>query len=371
MAPVLAPAKVLVTGASGFIAVWVCQTLLDQGYHVVGTGTYCLRVIDIVVSDGLLDIDVINDSAVRSKSKGEYMQKLFEKAGHGEDRFSFVIVEDIEKPGAFDEAVVGVDAVEHTASPFHFNADDPNELIGPAVSGTVGVLESIKKHAPGVKRVVITSSVASVIHDKGESQTFDETDWNVTSPKIVEEKGKDTPSVHKYRASKVLAERAAWKFLEENKDSVAFDLVTICPPMIWGPILQEVKSADALNTSIAGFYAHTKPGKTEQELLAPSGNFSDVRDVALIHALALSNQNAGGERFIVSSGPFTYQDALDAIHKADPSLTDVPKGTPGKGKSVKGIVYLSAKAEATFGIKFKDIDEVAPATFRALMERGF
>lgn len=34
-------------------------------------------------------------------------------------QFSFVIVPDIEKEDAFDEAVKGVDGVVHTASPFH------------------------------------------------------------------------------------------------------------------------------------------------------------------------------------------------------------------------------------------------------------
>ena len=33
---------------------------------------------------------------------------------------------DITVSGAFDEAVKGVDAIEHTASPFHFKADDPS-----------------------------------------------------------------------------------------------------------------------------------------------------------------------------------------------------------------------------------------------------
>lgn len=100
--------------------------------------------------------------------------------------------------------MVGVDAVEHTASPFHFKANDPNgallpliphvpllttlsihtELIGPAVKGTVGILESIKKNAPGVKRVVITSSVASIVHDKPRPSTgyltFDEVSLSYT-----------------------------------------------------------------------------------------------------------------------------------------------------------------------------------------------
>ena len=46
----------------------------------------------------------------------------------------------------FDEAVKGVDAVAHTASPFHFNITDPQELIGPAVKGTTGILKSIQKN---------------------------------------------------------------------------------------------------------------------------------------------------------------------------------------------------------------------------------
>jgi hypothetical protein len=37
--------------------------------------------------------------------------------------------------GAFDEAVKGVDAIEHTASPYHFDADDPegDKVFGGAV----------------------------------------------------------------------------------------------------------------------------------------------------------------------------------------------------------------------------------------------
>lgn len=58
--------------------------------------------------------------------------------------------------GAFDEAVKGVDAVAHTASPFHMQADDPKELFDPAINGTVGVLKSIQKNNPKVQRVVIT-----------------------------------------------------------------------------------------------------------------------------------------------------------------------------------------------------------------------
>ena len=70
----------------------------------------------------------------------------------------FAIVEDIAQSSAFDKAVVSdppFDYILHTASPFHFNVTDPkSQLIDPAVCGTTGILESIKKYAPSVKRVV-------------------------------------------------------------------------------------------------------------------------------------------------------------------------------------------------------------------------
>jgi hypothetical protein len=62
--------------------------------------------------------------------------------------------------------------------------------------------------------------------------TFTEKDWNEFSPRQVEEKGKDVDPSQAYRASKTLAEKAAWKFLEEHtKDGKApFDLATVNPP---------------------------------------------------------------------------------------------------------------------------------------------
>ena len=91
------------------------KDLLENGYKVRGT--------------------------VRSEEKGDYLAKLFEG-----QPFEYVIVEDIGTDGAFDEAVKGIDAVAHTASPFHMNAKDPNELITPALQGTAGIQKSVQKN---------------------------------------------------------------------------------------------------------------------------------------------------------------------------------------------------------------------------------
>lgn len=71
-------------------------------------------------------------------------------------------MEDIVAPGAFDEAVKGVDGVIHCAAPLS-PADplsDPAENIDPAVEGTLGILRSAH-NATGIKRVVLTSSVVA------------------------------------------------------------------------------------------------------------------------------------------------------------------------------------------------------------------
>lgn len=47
---------------------------------------------------------------------------------------------------------------------------------------------------------------------------------------------------------------------------------------------------------------------TAEQLAAPAGEWIDVRDIALAHVLALEKEAASGQRFITSTGAFTYQD---------------------------------------------------------------
>lgn len=156
--------------------------------------------------------------------------------------------------GAFDEVVKGVDAVEHTASPFHFNAVDPDELIKPAVAGTESVLRSALKYGTDVKRVIVLSSCAAVLEADPNPRVFSEEDWNGQSIREVQTKGKDAHPADKYRASKTLAEKAAWKFVDENKTELHWDLVVLNPPFVFGPTLHEVGEASALNTSALDWY---------------------------------------------------------------------------------------------------------------------
>ncbi|KAI0320496.1 hypothetical protein OF83DRAFT_1027405, partial [Amylostereum chailletii] len=151
MSPVPAPATVLISGINGYLGMWTVRKYLEAGYTVRGQ--------------------------VRSVAKsGKYIKDTFASYG---DKLELVEVADITAPGAFDEAVKGVDLVVHTASPFHLNAKTPDEMIDPALKGTLSILESIHKNAPSVKRVVLTSSIVS-IWELGlpNRKVFTESMWN-------------------------------------------------------------------------------------------------------------------------------------------------------------------------------------------------
>ncbi|KAL8276994.1 hypothetical protein RQP46_010629 [Phenoliferia psychrophenolica] len=297
---------ILLTGASGFLAVHIATQLLERGFRVRGT--------------------------VRSADKGAFLDALIAKSEHAAN-WSWVIVEDVEREGAFDEAVKGVDGIAHTASPFHFNVTDPyKDLINPAVNGTVNILKSALTE-PKVKRVVITSSFAAVVNPEKPVYKFTEADWNHFSIKEVEEKGTECDAFHSYRASKTLAEKAAWKFVDDHtKDGVPpFDIATINPPLIFGPVLHDIKSASALNTSVGAFYAYLTGAKKPDEAMTALGGYIDVRDVARLHIDALSTEAAGGKRFIASSGSWYYQLGLDVMHKPENAdlLAQFPKAIEG------------------------------------------
>ncbi|KAL1751107.1 hypothetical protein FB107DRAFT_222671 [Schizophyllum commune] len=351
MPVVTAPAKVLVSGANGYIAMWVVRTLLEKGYSVRGT--------------------------VRSSAKGAYLSNYFRSYG---DKFELAIVDDITKEGAFDEAVKGVDAVEHTASPFHFRADDPQELIGPAVNGTRSILNSILKNGHSVKRVVVTSSVAAILESRSGPVVFTDKDWNQQSIDEVEKLGKGASAAAKYRASKTLAEKAAWELYNANKGKIQWDLITINPPFVFGPAIHEVDKAAALNTSALDWYKtvveEDAGGKSEQALTTQASCWVDVRDLGQVHELALSKEAASEKRVIASAGPFTWQDFIDAASKVKPNgLTNHPKLAKGAVNTPKpdkiNVNYDTTTVTKDLGFTFMSIEQSTKDTLEDFEKRGW
>ena len=114
----------------------------------------------------------------------------------------------------------------HTASPFPIKQPkDENELIKPAVEGTLAVMKGCQ--LAKVKRVVVTSSVAAIMSQAKDH--FNHEDWS------------DVATSSAYEKSKHLAEKAAWDFVAALPNEEKFEIATINPGLITGPNLNKAK----------------------------------------------------------------------------------------------------------------------------------
>ncbi|GJJ14052.1 hypothetical protein Clacol_008309 [Clathrus columnatus] len=338
--PSVTSGKVLVTGASSFIATWIVKAFLDAGFTVRGT--------------------------VRSTSKGEALKEIFKT-----DKFEYSIVEDILNDALFDKSLKDIDVVIHAASPLpgpdNDPQADPEEFIRPAVDGTVGILKSVLRAGETIKRVIIISSLAAIRNsgDLPELPVYDESNWPSRSLKIVETKGRAAENFVKYAASKILAEKAAWELYNPIKKTLKWDLVALNPTFVLGPILEASPTTDISKVYGPNFYLwttlHGKP--------TPPGGYAaldfwvDVRDVAEAHLKAVTIEEAADNRFLILSDRLIPQDLLDAVHENDSAgeFDSLVRGTPGSGKDVEPFSFQlsNKKSQQVLGIKYRTIQDSA------------
>jgi dihydroflavonol-4-reductase len=185
----------------------------------------------------------------------------------------------------------------HVASPFiNSEPKDENEYIRPAVDGTMRALRAAKK--AGVKRVVLTSSMVSMLGDSAQSMDVTPETWTNV----------DAKNTSAYSKSKTLAEKAAWDFIHAQTDATPMELTVVNPGPVFGPSL----SGDLSGTSMTMF----KQMLTGKMPMVPQAgiNMSDVRDIAKIHVLALENEKANGKRFIVTTEkPYAFQELAQLL----------------------------------------------------------
>lgn len=319
---------VCVTGGSGYIASWLVKLLLHRGYTVKAT--------------------------VRDPNDPKRTEHLLNLDGAKERLHLFKA--NLVEEGSFDPVVDGCESVFHVASPVLLgtNIDPQADLIEPAVKGTLNVLKSCAKF-PSVKRVILTSSMASVAFS-GKPLTpdvvVDET-WFSDSAFCVSNK-------LWYMASKTLAEEAAWKFAKEK----GIDMVTINPGFVIGPLLQPT-----LNSSAELFLDHISGGaQGAPRLPTEIYRFVDVRDVAYAHIQALEIPSASGRYCLV--GRVTHvSDAVKIAHELYPTLP-LPEKCADDKPSPLNYEVSKAKAE-TLGLDFTPLEVSVKDTIESLKEKGF
>ena len=266
---------ILVTGAGGYIASWLIEYLLEDGYQVRGT--------------------------VRGKpgqGQAAHLARMVEKSQGRLELFEA----DLLRHGSFHKAMEGCELVFHTASPFKIQGvrDPQRELIDPALEGTRNVLYTVEE-TPSVQRVVLTSSVAAIYGDAREvedqpNRTFTEESWNTSS------------SLHHqpYPYSKTLAEKEAWKIAGSQ---MRWDLVVMNPAFVLGPSLS--RRTDSMST---GFLLSMLKGQFKSGAAAAYYGVVDVRDVAQAHIAAGFVPGASG-RNILCGGTLSMLGMADIIRK--------------------------------------------------------
>jgi dihydroflavonol-4-reductase len=261
---------ILVTGASGFLAMHTIIQLLEQGYKVRGT----LRIL----------------------SRETEVRETISKHISTNNRLDFVQTDLLQDSG-WDEVVQGCEYVLHVASPFPlFAPQNEDDLIIPAVQGTQRVLRAA--HKAKIKRIVIVSSNAAISAGRnGDNRTFTEKDWSIVENNI-----------GAYAKSKTLAEQEAWAFIRGTENTNKLEMVTINPPLILGPILNKdfPTSAELIRVFMRG----EVPGVARLKM-----GLVDVRDVASALILAMTIPEAAGNRFACPAATMWIKEIVDILSR--------------------------------------------------------
>ncbi|XP_010432286.1 PREDICTED: tetraketide alpha-pyrone reductase 1-like [Camelina sativa] len=317
-----AKGKVCVTGASGFLASWLVKRLLLDGYEVIGT--------------------------VRDPGNEKKLAHLWKLEG-AKERLRLVKA-DLVEDGSFDNAIMGCQGVFHTASPVLKPTSNPeDEILRPAIEGTLNVLRSCRKNQ-SLKRVVLTSSSSTVrIRDDFDPNIpLDESVW--TSVELCKR------FQVWYALSKTLAEQAAWKFCEEN----GIDLVTVLPSFLVGPSLPPDLCSTA--SDVLGLLK----GETEKFQWHGQMGYVHIDDVARTHILVFEHEAAQG-RYICSSDVISLEELVSFLSTRYPSLP-IPK----RFEKLNRLHYnFNTSKIQSLGFKFKSLEEMFDDCIASFVEQGY
>nr|GAT55158.1 predicted protein [Mycena chlorophos] len=326
---------VFVTGASGFLGAHIVYKLLQRGHRV---------------------------RAAARGAKADALQATYAAAGYDSDRFSVVKIADI-VGDTFADALVGVDAILHLASPLPGNAP-AEKMIQTAIDGTLNVV--IQGEKAGVRRVVVTSSIASVANP---SNSFTDKDWN---PVTHEAALAANNNFLTYQASKKFAELALWEWAEKHPH---VEVTTLNPTFFYGPLAPHAArpapgDMTGLSTNILLY-----------NLLFKDGNFPsrtryvDVRDVAEGHIRAIDSPPTAevGRKRIVFSSPtgWSFEETLAFLAKERPALASRFIEKTPEPQPFHVLTLDWDRVETVLGLKKSDFHSTEATTldtFDALLE---
>lgn len=272
---------VCVTGATGYIGIYVVRAFLSHGYNVRAT------VRDLKATKKLAPL-------VSLEPSGKSLQ---------------LVRLDLLDESTFRPALSNCNALIHTATPiahhdkgwcaYTSKNDAYDRQIRPAVEGTDALLRAAA--AEGIQDVVLTSSRAAM-WDTNKDGVLDESCWtNVELDNVdwIQDQGAA------YRVAKTLQEKTGWKLHQE----LGFRLVCINPTFVFGPSLTEhCNVGQQLLIDLA---------KGNSNMYYKDGGrvgIVDVRDVAEAHVKGLEK---GEGRYFLKTGDIGWNDVLSTLISTD------------------------------------------------------
>ncbi|KAH6664416.1 hypothetical protein B0J14DRAFT_493555 [Halenospora varia] len=327
----------LVTGANGFVAAHIIDQLITAGHHVTGS--------------------------VRTLAKGEQLLKTHpEWTGH----LDFVVVSEYDAPGTWDATFQEKDInyVVHTAAPLldnPANTDFERDFLKPSVEGNRELLKSAVKYGKNLKAIAVTGSVNAMTTGQDiDERVFTSDSW--LPLEIKDAIAAQHPYIS-YCVSKAEAEKAIWKFVEEEKP--AFTVTVLLPALIFGPPIQPVTDIKNINYSNNVFHS-LFDGTYE---IVPPTSFSsyiDVRDLATAHISSLTVPAVANKRFPVGGAKYSSQIAVNALKK----VPELEGRLPKDGDEVEKVVKFGDVVEwnEKLGLKLRTPEETFGDAARKILE---
>ncbi|KAH8901157.1 NAD(P)-binding protein [Thozetella sp. PMI_491] len=271
---------VLLTGGTGFLGHAILIDLLKNGYRVRAA----------VRSQAKIDKVLAAPSIAALKLPATQLM--------------FVIVPDMIAPGAYDEAVQGVDFIIHAAAPVHSKdekSDTPKEelerlFVTTCVTGNLAILKAANEKTKTVRRIVITSSTVAIapvevyLSDTKEREVSRGPESRVAAPPPPY-----NSELEAYCVSKAAALNASEEFMRDSAPT--FDLISIMPSLIFGADELATSTSDLRTGSTQALISTLLTGK---EGLRGVSNAILCSDVARAHVKALDEKVKGNQSFILS-----------------------------------------------------------------------
>ncbi|KAG4400281.1 hypothetical protein AAZX31_07G024900 [Glycine max] len=218
-------------------------------------------------------------------------------------------------------------------------------MIEPAVKGTTNVLEASLEAK--VQRLVFVSSLAAISNSPNlpKDKVIDESYWS--------DKDYCKTTQNWYCFSKTEAEEQALDFAKRT----GLDVVSICPSLVLGPILQST-------TVNASSLALLKLLKGVNSMENKIRWIVDVRDVADAILLAYEKLEAEG-RYICHSHTIKTRDMLEKLKSIYPNYK-----YPAKYTEVDDYISFSSEKLQRLGWKYRSLEETLVDSVESYREAG-